>query len=110
MHDKPDSKYRMQPESLEELAALQKKLLDTVSRYVRPGGTLVYSTCSVLRRENAEQVQAFLESHPDFTVDALPETIPENVRNAYATGVQLLPGVDGSSGGFYICRMRRKRI
>ncbi|MCR4882640.1 MAG: 16S rRNA (cytosine(967)-C(5))-methyltransferase RsmB [Clostridiales bacterium] len=109
MHDKPDSKYRMKEESREELVALQKVMLDTVCRYVKAGGTLVYSTCSVLKDENERQILSFLERHPEFEVIQLPETIPERIRKEYGTGVQLLPGVN-ASGGFYICRMRRKRL
>ena len=109
LHDKPDSKYRLKPESLQELRDLQKILLDTVSRYVKPGGILVYSTCSVLKDENERQVLRFLEEHPQFSIDPLPDTIPEHIRKDYATGVQLMPGVH-ASGGFFICRMRRKRV
>ena len=109
MHDKPDSKYRMKEESREELVTLQKELLDTVCQYVKEGGTLVYSTCSVLKDENERQILSFLERHPEFEVIQLPETVPERIRKEYGTGVQLLPGVN-ASGGFYICRMRRKRV
>lgn len=109
MHDKPDSKYRMKEESRDELVALQKVMLDTVSSYVKEGGTLVYSTCSVLKDENERQVAAFLERHHEFEIIPLPESVPERIRSQYGTGVQLLPGVN-ASGGFYICRMRRKRI
>ena len=109
MHDKPDSKYRMQEENFQELIALQKAMLDTVCEYVKEGGTLVYSTCSVLRDENEKQIASFLERHVEFEVVPLPECIPERIRAAYGTGVQLLPGVN-AAGGFYICRMRRKRV
>ena len=109
MHDKPDSKYRMKEENCEELIALQKTMLDTVCEYVREGGTFVYSTCSVLKDENERQIESFLERHGEFEIAELPDTIPERIRAAYKTGVQLLPGVN-ASGGFYICRMRRKRL
>ena len=109
MHDKPDSKYRMKEENCEELIALQKTMLDTVCEYVREGGTFVYSTCSVLKDENERQIESFLERHGEFEIAELPDTIPERIRAAYKTGVQLLPGVN-ASGGFYICRMRRERL
>ena len=107
MAEKPDIKNRVKPESIEELTALQKTLLDTVSRYVRKGGTFVYSTCSVLKDENERQIKAFLESHPDFEMQKLPETIPEQFRQYEGIGLQLLPHRDGVEG-FYICRMKRK--
>ena len=109
MADKPDVKYRASAESVSELVALQAKLLDTVCQYVKRGGTLVYSTCSVLKDENERQVAAFLGRHPEFEIVALPESIPAEFRQHAGTGLQLLPNRDGVEG-FYICRMRRKRI
>lgn len=108
MADKPDVKYRVTPESVAELTQLQGKLLDAAAPYVKKGGTLVYSTCSVLKAENVEQIAAFLERHPEFEVDTLPESIPEKFRRYAGVGLQLMPHRDGV-GGFYICRMRRKR-
>ncbi len=109
MADKPDVKYRVTAESVAELTALQAKLLDTVAPYVKKGGTLVYSTCSVLKDENVRQVQAFLERHPEFELAPLPETIPAEFREKADVGLQLLPNRDGVEG-FYICRLKRKRI
>ena len=109
MHDKPDSRYRMKEENVEELVHLQKRLLEATARLVKKGGVLVYSTCSILTEENEKQVEAFLQQHPDFVAEDLPETIPEAIRARRKLGVQLLPGKD-ADGGFYICRMRRKRI
>ena len=106
--EKPDLKLRMTEESLQELTGIQRKLLDTVCEYVKPGGTLVYSTCSVLPEENGMQAEAFLRDHPDFEACELPGTIPERYRQYWTgTGLQLLEYRDGAEG-FYICRMRRK--
>lgn len=109
MWDKPDVKYRATAESVAELTGVQRTLLDTVAPYVRRGGVLVYSTCSVLKDENERQVTAFLERHPEFTLDTLPTEIPEQFRSRQETGLQLRPDRDGV-GGFYIARMRRKRV
>ena len=105
--EKPDIKLRVTEESVEELTALQAKLLETVSRYVRPGGILVYSTCSLLKQENEEQIQKFLAEHPEFKAEKLPETIPERFRQHETLGLQLIPHRDGVEG-FYLCRLRRK--
>ena len=105
--EKPDIKLRVTEESVEELTALQARLLDTVCQYVREGGTLVYSTCSLLREENEGQIRAFLERHPEFEAEPLPKSIPERFRQHEATSLQLLPHRDGVEG-FYICRLRRK--
>ena len=58
----------------------EEKILETVIRYVRRGGILVYSTCSILKDENENQIRAFLERHPEFGAEKLPETIPEKYR------------------------------
>jgi 16S rRNA (cytosine967-C5)-methyltransferase len=105
--EKPDIKLRITEESLKELTGIQQKLLDTVCEYVKPGGTLVYSTCSVLPEENEMQVERFLSDHPEFEVCELPETIPQRYREHRKKGLQLLEFRDGVEG-FYLCRMKRK--
>ena len=105
--EKPDIKLRVSEESIGELTALQRKLLDTVCEYVKPGGILVYSTCSILPEEDEGQIEAFLERHPEFEAEELPDTIPEKYRQHRKYGLQLLTYRDGVEG-FYICRMKRK--
>ena len=107
MDNKPDIKYRLTPESLASLVALQEQLLDVNSRYVKPGGVMVYATCSVLPKENERQIERFLKTHPEFALDLLPDTIPSDMRGLVgAHGLQLLPFRDGMEG-FFIARMRR---
>ena len=108
MAEKPDIKLRLTEEKLGELCATQAELLDNVSLAVRPGGVLVYATCSLLRDENDRQVEAFLKRHPDFSLDPLPASLPDDLRAQAEgqTGLQLFPHRDGI-GGFYLCRMRR---
>ena len=105
--EKPDLKLRVSEESLRELTEIQRKMLDTVCEYVKEGGTLVYSTCSILHEENEDQVEAFLERHPEFETAELPESIPEKYRKYRKKGLQLLEYRDGVEG-FYLCRMKRK--
>lgn len=83
---KSDLKYRMTPESEAELASLQRKMLSVVWRYVKPGGKLVYSTCTINREENEENAAWFQEEHPDFRL---------------VSEEQLLPGQQAGDG-FYI--------
>ena len=102
---KPDIRYKDLKE-LEQLPALQGKILDVQSRYVRPGGVLLYSTCTVLPRENEQTVERFLKAHPDFYPErlSLPGVFPEN-----ETGMlTLIPG-QYDTDGFFICRLRRKQ-
>ena len=101
---KPDIRYKNLKET-ENLPALQKEILTNVSRYVRPGGVLMYSTCTVLPRENEQVVSAFLADNPDFAPEKLPlpEVFPRN-----ETGMlTLIPG-EYDTDGFFICRLRRK--
>ncbi|NLO86833.1 MAG: 16S rRNA (cytosine(967)-C(5))-methyltransferase RsmB, partial [Clostridiales bacterium] len=109
MLQKPDIKLRMKEEDVTAIVQIQKNLLETLSSYVKPGGLFVYSTCSILPEENTEQIEAFLQAHPEYTVDPLPESFPEAIRAKQTPlGVQLLSSQDGVEG-FYIVRMRRKR-
>ena len=108
MAGKPDVKYRVTAEGVAELAETQRKLLDTCCQYVKRGGQFVYSTCSLLPEENAQQLHAFLERHPEFELLPLPETFPAHLRDhAGADGLQILPCRDGLDG-FFIALMRRK--
>lgn len=103
--DKPDAKYRYSDEKVKELIRLQASLLDTCCAYIKPGGTLVYATCSVLPEENGRQVEAFLQRHPEFKMDKLPDSIPERLRlKSGDYGLQILPGIDRMEG-FFIARM-----
>jgi len=107
MAQKPDIRYRVQPEDMGTLAKTQRKLLDALSPYVKPGGLLIYSTCSVLPEENGEQVSRFLQTHPEFSVEPPPLSYPAILRNRQdALGLQLLDCRD-EVGGFYIARLRR---
>lgn len=101
---KPDIRYKNLKE-LEDLPALQLKILETQASYVRPGGTLLYSTCTVLKRENEDVVSAFLAVHGEFTTEPLP--LP-GVFSKNETGMlTLIPG-EYDTDGFFICRLRRK--
>lgn len=109
MDNKPDIKYRLQESDIPALATVQQALLHANAPYVKPGGILVYATCSILPQENADQVKRFLADHPEFAIDPLPETVPEKYREqAGEYGLQLLPHRDGVEG-FFIARMRRDR-
>ena len=66
LRKKPDIRYRVKPEDIDELAALQQQILDNIASYVKPGGKLVFSTCTVNKKENDGNVTAFLEKHADF--------------------------------------------
>ena len=108
MGDKPDIKYRLTNETIEALIPIQKQILETCSAYVKPGGLLVYSTCTIIPEENAGQIASFLAAHPEFEADNDASWLPEGLREGYQGGmIQLLPCRDGVEG-FFIARLRRK--
>lgn len=88
---KPDIKYRMTPQKQAELVGLQRQILSAVCSYVKVGGTLLYSTCTINREENEDNVVWFLKEYPSFTLEAVQ---------------QLLPTADGQDGFFY-AKMKR---
>lgn len=94
----PDIKLLRQPTDIAALAGRQRQILKHVWARLRPGGRLLYVTCSLLPAENEQQVAAFLTSTPDAR--ALPIDVPVNARRG-DYGVQLLPGISGSDGFYY---------
>lgn len=100
---KPDIRYK-DPEALKGLPKIQRTILDNCARYVRPDGTLLYSTCTLLRRENEDVVAGFLADHPQFELDsfALPQF---GEQPGQVTFWPHIHGVDG----FFVAKLRRKR-
>jgi len=105
---KTDLKYRMTKDQQRELAALQRKILHTVQQYVKPGGTLLYSTCTISQEENEENVRWFLKEHA-FEAASLDPYLPEALRGETTPKgyLQLLPGIVGTDG-FFIAKFRKK--
>lgn len=100
---KPDIRYKPL-EPLARLPELQRAILENVCRYVKPGGTLVYSTCTVLRRENEAVAEAFLKEHPDFSPETIPAPTGFGLEN---DGMLTLLPFKHDTDGFFICRMRK---
>ena len=103
MGRKADIKRSVTPEKITALAALQREILSVVQHYVKPGGILVYSTCTVSKAENEENMQWF-EEHFPFGLESLDAYIPEKVRNEQtkAGWIQILPGQYQSDGFFLL--------
>ena len=105
----PEVKITKQPSDLDEIMMIQKKILNTVAPLVKVGGTLVYSTCTVNRKENDKIVEQFLAQHPEYELDAtlvnrLPEVLHEQTKKGM---VQLFPG-DYQTDGFFIACLKRQ--
>ncbi|MDD6307685.1 MAG: 16S rRNA (cytosine(967)-C(5))-methyltransferase RsmB [Clostridiales bacterium] len=77
LRKKTDIKYKMSRKQQEELVQLQRQILDTVWQYVKKGGTLIYSTCTIHCGENEENVRWFVENHPEFTMQEMKQIFPE---------------------------------
>ena len=100
---KPDIRYKL-PSKMAELPAIQLEILNNQALYVRPGGTLLYSTCTLAYRENEGVVESFLKEHPDFYLQKLP--LPSGVEETQEGMLRMIPGVYDTDG-FFICCMRR---
>jgi 16S rRNA (cytosine967-C5)-methyltransferase len=107
----PDAKWRVRPGALEQRMKQQDEVLDRATAFVKPGGALIYVTCSVLRAENEDRVAAFLERHPRF----LPRDAAHMARRAgvpalaehaspHGPGLRLSPASTGTDG-FYIAAL-----
>lgn len=109
MGKKPDLKYRVSPQDIEQLAALQRKILSCAQALVKPGGTLIYSTCTVSRAENEENVRWFVKEYPRFLQEDISRRLCPQLKEALSeTGsLQLLPGVH-ESDGFFIAVLRKQ--
>ena len=106
---KPEIKYRMTPQRQEEIVGLQRLILDRAQEYVKSRGVLIYSTCTIAKEENEENMMWFLNHYPSFRLESLDPYLPEALHcESTALGyLQLLPGIHGTDG-FFIARFRRK--
>lgn len=104
---KSDIKYHMGSSQLAELAALQRQILGTAASYVRPGGILLYSTCTVNPSENADNARWFTGQYP-FAADPVMDFVPEELRQYVEDGnmLKLVPG-EAECDGFFIARFRK---
>lgn len=90
---KADIKYKMTPQKQEELVKLQQEILNVVESYVKPGGVLMYSTCTINREENEENVNRFLKKHPAYRLEFQEQMLPKA----------------GEQDGFFIARLMKEK-
>ena len=101
---KPDIRYK-DLSALAGLPAVQRRILENASRYVKPGGVLLYSTCTLLKRENEEVVLPFLEAHSEFSLETM--TLPPKLQAEPACFLTLMPCLHHCDG-FFIAKLRRR--
>ena len=90
---KPEIKYRVTPQKQEEIVILQRTILDRAAEYVKPGGTLIYSTCTIHTAENEGNARWFEQTHPEFALDTMRQMFPE----------------EHLGDGFFIAKFKRKQ-
>ena len=100
---KPEIRYKKE-EEIRALPEIQLDILSNLAHYVAPGGTLLYSTCTVLEQENESVVRVFLETHPEY------ETQPLHTKGIHAPSgmVTFWPNVDGTDG-FFAAILKKKK-
>lgn len=107
MGKKNDIRFKMTPAKQAEIVKLQRKILDTVYPYVKKGGTLIYSTCTIGSQENQMNVKWFLENYP-FQLESIDPCICDALKSktTQAGYLQLLPGIHRADG-FFIAKFKR---
>lgn len=108
MGKKPDIRLKKNGDEIDHLVPIQRQILENGARYVKQGGILIYSTCTLCKKENEKNVEWFLKNHPDFTAENITEFLPqtlwqETAENGYIT---LLPH-KSNTDGFFIAKLRR---
>jgi 16S rRNA (cytosine967-C5)-methyltransferase len=105
---KPDIKWARETKDINTITELQKKLLNNAAMLLKPGGVLVYSTCTVLPEENEYMVKDFLAGHTEFAGDEIAPFLPVGLaQHANGCMVQLFSNRDGIDG-FFVARLRKK--
>ncbi len=98
MSKKPDIKWKREVEDIIGLADLQKRILDSAVKNIKPGGVIVYSTCTIAPEENIENIKWFLDKYPDFELDPAEKYLPPEVcNNGY---MQIYPQIHHIDGAF----------
>lgn len=105
-----DAKYRKKPEDIKELAVLQRQILERAVQLVKPGGCLVYSTCTLEREEDEAQVEWLLNQFPEYHIEDYRQFLPDRLQvfldEPDRLWAKVLPNSQGGDG-FFMCRFRR---
>lgn len=109
MGKKPDIRLKKNGDEIDRLVPIQREILENGAKYVKQGGILVYSTCTLCKKENEKNVEWFLKNHPDFTAENITEFLPQALWQETADKgyITLLPH-RSNTDGFFIAKMKRK--
>lgn len=103
--NKPEIKYKINDAHIEDIAKLQLKILNTSKNYVKENGILIYSTCTIDKRENEYNIEKFLKENNNFSLETI--TIDSSVKEYKKGMLNILPD-EYNCDGFFICKLRRK--
>jgi len=107
---KPDLKWTKSVAEIREIAAIQRELLEEVHGLLRPGGTLIYSTCTIEKEENESNVMNFIQNHPNYELEAIQiDGLPAEIADTANTGMLMVHPDQFLSDGFFIAKLHKKQ-
>jgi 16S rRNA (cytosine967-C5)-methyltransferase len=104
--NKADIKLNKESANIEALVEIQRNMMNNAAKYLKPGGVLVYSTCTINRQENEENVKWFLENHKNFKLDSIEEYIPEEFKLCVNNDMMSLLPHKVDTDGFFAVRFK----
>ncbi|MEW6189069.1 MAG: 16S rRNA (cytosine(967)-C(5))-methyltransferase RsmB [Actinomycetota bacterium] len=105
---RPDARWRKTPQQIDELSILQSRLLDSASKFVKRKGVLVYSVCTISKKESEQVMKGFLKKHPEFSLEDISSFLPPPLRAEMPLKfIQLLPHRHGTDG-LFVCRFKKE--
>lgn len=108
---RPEIKWNRKEEDIKDLTEMQKKIINNAGKYLKPGGVMVYSTCTIEKKENIDVVQGFLKENKNFKLSGFSSFLcsTQNIDTAEKGYVQLFPNIHGTDG-FFIARLIKENI
>ncbi len=106
---RPEIKWNRKEEDIEDLSIIQRNILNNASKYVKPGGVIIYSTCTIEQKENIDTVTEFLKENNNFTFSAFDQLVnfDSNMDSSKHGYIQMFPNIHGTDG-FFIARIQKK--
>jgi len=105
---KPDIKWKRKEADIIEITKIQEKILENCSKYLKSGGKMVYSTCSILKEENEEMIYRFIKNNPDFEIEEIYDIKENFVKKFVKRNKFIQIYQNDKTDGFFICKMRKK--
>ena len=108
LRKKPDIRLKKDGSEIDVLVGIQRQILEQAAKYVKDGGVLVYSTCTLSRKENEKNVEWFLQNHESYILEDLGQYLPETLAAEGEKGYITLFPQSHHTDGFFIARLRKK--